>query len=412
MKKFKTYIEESKNVHMEHIEDNVLNGGVTGARDSINFLRSLRDALSGDSPNSVNATVKWDGAPAIFVGTDPSDGKFFVAKKGIFNKNPKVYKTPAEVDADTSGDLADKLKLALKHLKGIKVDGVVQGDFLFSSNDLKREKIDGETYITFHPNTIAYAIPFDSKLGRQIKNSTMGVVWHTTYRGDSFESMRATFGADVKKMGKLPGVWMIDADYEDVSGSATMTKSETKAVNHHLGLAGKVFNRIRPNILNSISDNDLLLMRMKVYHNSRIREGQEISNPLAHAKGLVMYLMDFEKKELDKRKSPAGKASFAKSFEGVKKFISNTPLQQIAAIYELQMHLVHTKKLIINKMNQAAKLKTFLKTPRGFEITGEEGYVAIDHLSGNAVKLVDRLEFSYANFSSDVIKGWQSDIRK
>ena len=412
MKKFKTYIEESKNTHMEHLEDNVLNGGVNGARQSINFLRQLRDALSGDASTAVNATVKWDGAPAIFVGNDPSDGKFFVAKKGIFNKNPKVYKTKADVDADTSGDLADKLNMALTMLSGMKIDGVVQGDFLFSSSDLKSQNIDGETYVVFHPNTIAYAVPKKSALGRKILNSKMGVVWHTMYKGNSFETMKASFGADVNKFGNIPGVWQIDAGYEDVSGSATMTKAETTEVTKHLALAGRTFNKIKAANLNFIADNDELLARMKVYHNSRIREGQEIKNALAHAKGMVQYMMAYEKKELDKRKTERGKNGFRTKFEPIKKFIANTPIQQIAAIYELQMHLVHTKKLIIDKMNRASKLKTFLKTRKGFTITGEEGYVAIDKLSGNAVKLVDRLEFSYANFSSDIIKGWQNDSRR
>ena len=140
MIKFTTYLAESKNTHMEHIEDNVLNGGVDGARQSINYLRALRDMLSGSSDTNVDVSVKWDGAPAIFAGTDPSDDQFFVAKKGIFNKNPKIYRTPAEVDADTSGDLATKLKLALKHLPDLNIKGVIQGEFLYSKSDLKTMK--------------------------------------------------------------------------------------------------------------------------------------------------------------------------------------------------------------------------------------------------------------------------------
>ena len=54
-------------------------------------------------------TVKWDGAPAIFAGIDPSDGKFFVAKKSVFNVNPKLYKSVADIDADTSGTLERKI---------------------------------------------------------------------------------------------------------------------------------------------------------------------------------------------------------------------------------------------------------------------------------------------------------------
>lgn len=412
MKKFNQYLEEAKNVHMEHLEDNVINRGVVGARESINFLRSLRDALSGHSSAKVNATVKWDGAPAIFVGKDPSDGKFFVAKKGIFNKNPKVYKTPAEIDADTSGDLSVKLKMALKYLKDINVEGVLQGDLLFTQDDLKTTHIDNVEYVTFHPNTIVYAVPSNSALGKKIKRSAIGVVWHTHYTGSSFESMKASFGFNIKSLGELNKVWMIDADYEDVSGSALMTASETSQVDIHLQAAGKVFKSITANALNTIADNDELLTFIKTYHNSKIREGQEITNPTSHAKGLIEWLMDREKKELDKRKTPRGKEQFTASFKPIKQWMVNTPLSVIAGIFELQMHLVSAKKVIIKKMNQAAKLKTFLKTSDGFKITGEEGYVAIDHLSGNAVKLVDRLEFSYANFNPNIIKGWQSDQRR
>jgi hypothetical protein len=187
MKKLSTYLAEQKNTHMEHLEDSVLNFGVKGARDAINFLQSLRDMLSGSTARPINTTVKWDGAPAIFAGTDPSDGKFFIAKKGIFNKNPKIYKTEAEIDADTTGDLADKFKLALRHLPKLGIEGVVQGDFLYSSDSLGTDTIDGEKVITIHPNTIVYTVPFNSELGRTIRASSIGIVWHTTYTGDSLK---------------------------------------------------------------------------------------------------------------------------------------------------------------------------------------------------------------------------------
>ena len=139
---FKEFITEQKNTHMTHIEDKVIYGGVDGTRQAIFALRSLRDMLAGTSKGKVS--VKWDGAPAIFCGEDPSDGKFFVAKKGIFNKNPKVYKTDSEIDEDTSGDLAEKLKDALKYLSKLNIKGVIQGDFLFGRGDLKTKNIDGQ----------------------------------------------------------------------------------------------------------------------------------------------------------------------------------------------------------------------------------------------------------------------------
>jgi len=180
MENFKSHLSEQKNTHMTHIEDKVIYGGVKGTRDAIMALRSLRDMLKGEHSGSVS--VKWDGAPAIFAGIDPNDGRFFVAKKGIFNKNPKVYKTPADVDADTSGDLADKLKIALRELPALGIKGVVQGDFLYGPGDVKTTKINGESYVTFHPNTIVYAVPSQSPGAAAIKKSKIGIVWHTTYK--------------------------------------------------------------------------------------------------------------------------------------------------------------------------------------------------------------------------------------
>ena len=136
---FKEFITEQKNTHMTHIEDKVIYGGVKGTRQAILALRELRDMLRGVHDGSVS--VKWDGAPAIFCGTDPTDGKFFVAKKGIFNQSPKVYKTNNDIDNDTSGDLSAKLKLALRYCATLGIKDVIQGDFLFSPGDIKTEVI-------------------------------------------------------------------------------------------------------------------------------------------------------------------------------------------------------------------------------------------------------------------------------
>mgnify|MGYP001398595369 FL=1 len=171
MHKLKSYLAEAKNVHMEHLEDTILNGGVEGTREVINYLRALRDMIEGNSKSKVDVTVKWDGAPAVFAGIDPTDKKFFVAKKSIFNKNPKVYKTNKDIDDDTKGDLNIKLKLALKHLPALGFKGVVQGDFLYAKKDLRKVTIDGESYITFHPNTILYAVPLNSRLAKEIQRA-------------------------------------------------------------------------------------------------------------------------------------------------------------------------------------------------------------------------------------------------
>ena len=134
-----------KNLHLEHLEDEILNYGVDGGRAALNFLRSLRDMLAGGSRSSVNMTVKWDGAPAIFAGVEPETGDFFVAKKSVFNVSPKLYKTSKEIDDDLSGALNSKFKVALKEFSKLGIEGVLQGDLMWT-DDVETETIDGTSY--------------------------------------------------------------------------------------------------------------------------------------------------------------------------------------------------------------------------------------------------------------------------
>ena len=393
---------------MEHIEDNVLNGGVQGARESINFLRGIRDMLAGNSDASVSASVKWDGAPAIFAGTDPSDGQFFVAKKGVFNKNPKVYKTDADIDADTSGDLNTKLKLALKYLPDLNIKGVIQGDFLFAKRDLKKQKVQGKSYITFHPNTIVYAVPTDVPLAREISKAKIGIVWHTKYTGNSFETMKSSFGENIaNSLTSSNAVWSVDAEYKDVSGNATLTKKQTKEITDILSNAGKVFNKIDAAGLNGISDNSELLMRMKTFLNTKVRKQEKVTNVKKAVTDMIDYFHNYYQIETEKRKSEKGKAAVDERKREVMKYFSDTNRANLENILTLMNLMVDAKEILIKQMNKVKSLDTFLLTDKGFKATGQEGFVAIDRVGKNAVKLVDRMNFSYANFSPNVKKGWQ-----
>ena len=393
---------------MEHAEDDVLNNGVNGARNAINALRAVRDMLAGHSPKKVDVTVKWDGAPAIFAGQDPSDGKFFVAKKGVFNKNPKVYKTFADIDADTSGDLADKLKACLMWLPKLNIKGVIQGDLLFTTSDLKNVTIDGEAYVTFHPNTIVYAVPAESELARSIKRAKIGIVWHTIYEGDSFENMKAVFGKDIlSTLTQNQNVWMTDVNYQDVSGKATMTADETAEVTAILSKAGSTFQQIEASVLNAISENEELLQKIKTFNNTKVRQRLHIVNVNKHVSELVHYIETYYQKEVDSKKTEKGKLQAQAKKEAVTKFFTAKNKKQLEHIFTLMNLLVDAKLILVKKLDEVKKLNTFLLTKNGYQVTGVEGYVAIDHLSGNAVKLVDRMQFSYANFSDEIVKGWQ-----
>ena len=407
MYSFASYITEEKNTHMEHLEDSVINYGVQGARDAINFLQSLRDMLAGDSKIAVDTTVKWDGAPAIFAGIDPTDGKFFVAKKGIFNTNPKIYKTDKEIDLDLSGDLASKFKLALKHIPEIGIkSGVIQGDFMYSHDTLISDKINGESVITFHPNTIVYSVPKKSELGQTIMKSKIGIVWHTLYKGNSFENMSAIFGQPIStKLKKSKNVWHVDATFQDVSGKATMTKDETKHITKKLAGAGKAFRRIDSKFLKELAADPNLQIRVKAFINANVRAGQGIKEPKQMAIKCHQHIGDWWDKQINKIKTPAAverkTAMKMADLEFLKK--NNVSFVYMFALMKL---LVDAKEVIISKMDQASTIDTLLKVRGGYTVTAPEGYVAINR-RGNAIKLVNRLEFSRANFSDEVIKGWQ-----
>ena len=408
MEKFSTYISEQKNTHMTHIEDKVIYGGVNGTRQAIMALRELRDMLKGEHGGSVS--VKWDGAPAIFAGIDPNDGRFFVAKKGIFNKNPKVYKTAADVDADTSGDLADKLKVALRELPALGIKGVVQGDFLYGPGDLSKEKIKGEDYITFHPNTIVYAVPAKSDAAKIIKSAKIGIVWHTTYKGNTFESMRASYGVDVSKFKKSKSVWSQDAMLRDLT-NLTMSKSDTEKVNEYLKEAGKLFNQISGSTLRQLEQQEELQKIIEQFGNKYVRKQEVIGDTGRHVSMLIRWIRLKYGKEIAKRKTEKGKTAQRDKLNAILEFFSEKNKQSLKKMFDLQKVIVLVKLKLINSLDKLSKVSTFVKTRNGYKVTGAEGYVAIDKIGGGAVKIVDRMEFSYNNFSKDILKGWDKPTR-
>jgi hypothetical protein len=399
----------NKNLHLEHAEDLILDHGVDGGRAALNFLRSLRDMLSGSARSSVNITEKWDGAPAIFAGIEPETGDFFVAKKSVFNVSPKLYKTAKEIDDDLSGALNEKFKVALKEFSKLGIKGVLQGDLMFTS-DVETETIDGVKYYTFQPNTIVYAVPVDSDLGKTINKAKVGIVWHTTYTGDTLQGMTASFGADISGLKKPSSVWMDDATYKDVSGKATFTAKETETITAILSQVGKTFNKINANGLRKFltvqngMTGAIAGASLKTYNNSKVRAGEKINNPGAHAKGYEKWVEMSIQKQIDKAKSDKGKEKYTtmqkEYMREVRKHTGN--LKQIITFQNL---LVDAKMQIVKKLNSVKGLTdTFVKTKDGFKVTNPEGYVAIDRISGGAVKLVDRMEFSFNNFTA--IKSW------
>ena len=402
--KFLTEGKEGKNVHLEHIEDEVLNGGVAGARSAINFLQSLRDMLAGHSTTKINVTTKWDGAPAIFAGINPENGKFFVGTKSVFNVNAKLNYTDADIDANHAGaELNRKLKIALAYLPKLGIKGVLQGDMMFTKGDIDKQVIDGESYITFQPNTIVYAVPSDSKLARSMLDAQIGVVFHTSYTGQKMSDMKASFNIDIGRLSTTKDVWFRDASFVDTSGSATFTEEETKQITTILSIAGRLFQTIPALTLNRIASSESILTYIKTFNNQKVREGKKITNTKSHTLEMIRWIEAKLNKEIADAKKEDTKRKRATEKTEIMRFFRNNA-GTLSSIFDLMNLLVDAKLMIVRKLESIRSIGTFVKTDTGYRITAPEGFVAVDKLKGNAVKLVDRLEFSQANFNA--AKNW------
>ena len=406
--KFTEYLKESKegvNLHLEHLQDNVLNNGVSGAREAINFLQSLRDMLAGQTQNKVNVTTKWDGAPAVICGVNPENGKFFVGTKSVFNKEGKLNYTNEDIDRNhPNPGLNDKLKMVLAFLPKLNIKGILQGDLLFTKGDISKQTIDSQSYITFQPNTIVYAVPADSKLARKMIDAQIGIVFHTSYVGKSMDSLRASFNIDIGNLTQTKDVWFRDASFVDASGTATFTVEETKQITSILSEAGRTFQTINAPVLNRIAMNDTFKTYIKTYNNSRVREGQAITNTQQHTLGLIRWLEEkLNKSVLEVKREDTKKKRIAEKNEIMRFFRSNAG--QLKLIFDL-MNLINNAKLFIVRKLETIKssVDSFIKTDNGFKVTGPEGFVAVSKLTGGALKLVDQLAFSHANFTA--AKNW------
>jgi hypothetical protein len=404
--KFTEFIKESKegkNVHLEHLEDNVLNGGVSGAREAIEFLRSLRNMLAGHTGSKINVTTKWDGAPAIFAGTNPENGEFFVGTKSVFAKNAKLNYTDKDIDENHPGEgLNQKLKLALAYLPKLDIKGVLQGDMMFSKGDISKETISGEEYIIFQPNTIVYAVPTKSKLAQTMLAAQIGVVFHTSYSGKSLETMKASFNIDIGHLKTTKDVWFRDASFTDASGTATFTEEETAAITSILSNAGRLFNTIPALTLNRIAASEVFLTQIKTFNNTKVREGKKIADTRIHTQELLNWIEAKLNKEILAAKKEDTKQKRIKEKNEVMRFYRSNAIQ-LKLIFDLMNLIVDAKLMIIRKLETIKSIGTFVRTDDGFRITAPEGFVAVDHV-GKALKLVDRLEFSRQNFNAQ--KAW------
>ena len=407
MQGFQEFLTEAKNTHLEHLEDEIINNGTKGAKTSIEFLKSIKKMLQGGKGGS-SISVKWDGAPAVFCGTNPENGKFFVGTKSIFNATPKINYTNADIKRNHGGALADKLMIALKYLSKLGIKGILQGDLLFTSSDKKTATVDGQKSIVFTPNTITYAVPvvksgfLGSSLYDSIKKAQIGIIFHTSYSGKTMRGLSASFGASVGGLKKNKSIFFDDAMYKQ-SEDPGFSSSEAAAFDNIIKMAEGSAYKAGAFIDKIKKDKGPLSLgiQLKTFFNTFIRQGTKIEGTSRLVNNFEVYFRGKIKKEIDSKKTQAAKQKYEEILEvGMKILRPNKEgLYFAIATY---ITLQSAKAVLLRKLNTIQSIGSFLRTKSGYKVTNPEGYVAIK--GSGAVKLVDRLEFSQANFN--MAKNW------
>tara|TARA_E500000331_G_scaffold129878_1_gene127015 strand:+ start:25 stop:1239 length:1215 start_codon:yes stop_codon:yes gene_type:complete len=390
---------EFKRTHLEHIEDIVITDGYEGGKAVLEYFRGLLLTLKGTSSEAMSVSVKWDGAPAVVCGINPDNGKFFVGTKSVFAKAAKINYTKKDI-ANNHGtdDLGQKLLKCLVHIKKLNIQGVVQGDLLFTDEDITRKNVDGRPHLTFTPNTITYAVPEGGELSKQIDRAKVGIIFHTTYVGDSLAEMNAKGGADVSGFAQSPDVFFDNASYKDVSGSAKFTDDETKKFYNGIEKLENLLNNVPRNLASVLTQNADFVPMFQMYINAMVKQGSLPSNVNQFLQGFKKFYADRMQQQMSGLKAQKALQLRQDKMQEMPVFLNRAkkPLQAMLTFYKAVQTM---KAFVLKKMNQAMAIGSFSQTDSGLEVTEPEGFVAVDK-TGNAVKLVDRLGFSRRNLTA------------
>jgi len=385
--------------HLTHIEDLILTKFESGAAEAVKFIESIANQFAGDSKAATNVSVKIDGSPSLVAGLDPSDGKFFIGTKGVFSKVPKLAKSHGDIDALYEPALAEKMHVAFDELRKLKWTGIMQGDVLFTKASKKLLTIDGRAYIGFKPNLIVYAVPVDSQLGARVQAANFGICFHTSYVGNSLDQIKVVPGANFESLKPSPSVLLLSNKYRDLSGTVTLTNSESETIATLL-IDLKAINKTLPAnaFLKLLKQSQTLRDYLMQYQNSLVRAGKSITlSPSIFATGFIAFLTDIKNREAASRKTEKGVTSVNTKFAEFVNAVASTNAD-LVKLTLWQNKVIEAKNFLMQKLNVANALETYYETGSGIVAGSGEGFVASDSKS-NMVKLVDRTQFSRLNLT-------------
>ena len=391
--------------HIDHLEENILNKGKQGVIEAISQIESSIAYFVDESDYKIS--TKFDGAPAIVAGLD-TNGKFFVASKSAFAKNPKINYTDQDIiDNHGTGGLTDKLKLALRYLPSLNIKGIYQMDYMFDPQMKIQETpqtIDGvvneNRFTTFTPNTIKYAVTENSPYGDEINKAKIGVAIHIEYmvQNGILKVKKYTSAPEEFSPSSTVFVFNVLANKPKnakSSFSKLLLKDVQKKKNQVLKLADKVD-------FSSLDDYTALL---KTYINSEIRAGRFLEDTSISTEEFVNWISGKFVKDIEKLKSEKGKekktAQMRNTLSALKKL--RPSIKNAFEITKIIANLKNNLIKIFNEITQNDLLGTYLEdAPGEWQTTAPEGFALsrVDADGAQITKLVDRGEFSAANFGT------------
>lgn len=386
MKRFLPFIVESTEAeekqlkHLEHAEDHPINAGHEGVIHAMNNLMDVHKKLRGRQ-NDTKITMKYDGSPSVIFGHHPETGKFFVSTKSVFNKNPKLNYTEADIlkNHGHAPGLVEKLKHALKHLPKVTPPrGVYQGDIMHTSGDVQHKG----RKVSFTPNTITYSMPASSKHGKAALNSKIGVAVHTAYKGDNLENMQAQYAPQLNHFGNHRDVHLISTEHN--LNDVKYDEDKQKEFNTHMKAASKAARSISTQGHDAVGAHKIPL---KTYINSTVRNGTSPS-----VQGFIDHYTKSHDKKIDTVKS--AKAKEGKTVEkqlALQHVLDNR--EHFQNMLNLHNHLQKAKDVLTNSLSTTSEFSHHIRGKK----SKPEGFVVVRN--NRPTKFVDRKDFSAANFN-------------
>ena len=379
---------EEKLTHLEHAEDHPINAGAAGFQHAKKTLMGVHKALQGEKSN-VSLTTKYDGSPSIVFGHHPETGKFFVASKSAFNKDPKINYNQADIEKNHghAPGLVAKLSAALKHLPKVTPKaGVYQGDIMHSggsSGDVKMHG--GEAHFT--PNTITYSTKKKGE-AEQAAKSKIGVAIHTAYTGPSFDKLKANYNAGHQGFGEHKDVHLMDVTHETAKSKYTPTNAVM--FQQHMDKAEEAHKELEKS--GGYKTIEPHTDHLKTYINKTVRTGATPS-----VEGYKAHVTEIHQKLADKVSTPAKKTEKINAGKQLTDHIDANK-QHFQKTFDLHHHLQQAKDQLVHGLSSHTSYAHTI----GNKASKPEGFVAV--VNNRPTKLVHRTgedSFSAANFAKN-----------